>query len=61
MKYVFQYIFLKEKEIYISFCYIYPQQNKSCLQIYIDGLMQERRYSIANALELRLSCTNPST
>ena len=25
----------------------------------IDGLMQERRYSIANALELRLSCTNP--
>ena len=27
---------------------------------YIDGLMQERRNSIANALELRLSCTNPS-
>ena len=26
----------------------------------IDGLMQERRNSIANALELRLSCTNPS-
>ena len=26
---------------------------------YIDGLMQERRNSIANALELRLSCTNP--
>ena len=25
-----------------------------------DGLMQERRNSIANALELRLSCTNPS-
>ena len=24
-----------------------------------DGLMQERRNSIANALELRLSCTNP--
>ena len=24
----------------------------------IDGLMQERRNSIANALELRLSCTN---
>ena len=35
----------------------------SCLDIdwvYIDGLMQERRNSIANALELRLSCTNPS-
>ena len=25
-----------------------------------DGLMQERRNSIASALELRLSCTNPS-
>ena len=25
----------------------------------IDGLMQERRNSIANALQLRLSCTNP--
>ena len=28
--------------------------------LYINGLMQERRNSIANALELRLSCTNPS-
>ena len=27
----------------------------------IDGLVQERRNSIANALELRLSRTNPST
>ena len=27
---------------------------------YIDGLMQERRNSIANALELRLSCIKPS-
>ena len=26
---------------------------------HIYGLMQERRYSIANALELRLLCTNP--
>ena len=26
----------------------------------IDGLMQERRNSIANALELHLSSTNPS-
>ena len=26
----------------------------------MDGLEQERRNSIANALELRLSCTNPS-
>ena len=28
---------------------------------YFDGLMQERRNSIAIALELRLSCTNPLT
>ena len=27
---------------------------------HFDGLMQERRNSIANAMELRLSCTNPS-
>ena len=26
----------------------------------IDGFMQERLNSIANALELHLSCTNPS-
>ena len=30
------------------------------LKSYIDGLVQERRNSIANALELRLYCTNPS-
>ena len=29
-------------------------------EVYIDVLVQERRNSIANALELRLSCTNPS-
>ena len=29
-------------------------------ELHIDGLMEERRNSIANALELRLSCTNPS-
>ena len=27
---------------------------------HVDELMQERRNSTANALELRLSCTNPS-
>ena len=30
------------------------------LHDHIDGLVQERRNSIANALELRLSCINPS-
>ena len=29
-------------------------------QHYLNWLMQERLNSIANALELRLSCTNPS-
>ena len=29
-------------------------------QIYVDGLIQERRNSIAKAMELHLSCTNPS-
>ena len=27
---------------------------------YIDGLVQERRNSIANTMECRVSCTNPS-
>ena len=31
-----------------------------CLTAHVDGLVQERRNSIANALELRLSCTNPT-
>ena len=30
------------------------------LPYYIDGLVKERSNSIANALELRLTCTNPS-
>ena len=29
-------------------------------KLQIDGLVQERRNSIANALELRIFCTNPS-
>ena len=35
-------------------CYNLPPADE------INGLVQERRNSIANALELRLSCTNPS-
>ena len=31
-----------------------------CEACYNDGLVQEKRISIANALELRLSCINPS-
>ena len=41
-----------------------PKDYKYCYShlaiVHIDGLVQERRNSIANALELRLSCTDPS-
>ena len=36
-----------------------PNFNSSLAKLLFDGLVQERRNSIANALELRLSCTNP--
>ena len=35
-------------------------QSKAILCAYFVGIVQERRNSIANAVELRLSCTNPS-
>ena len=42
--------------------FIFPEILHCCfLQYHVDGLVQEWRNSIANALELRLSCTNPST
>ena len=34
--------------------------NKIAWMVEIDGLVQERRNSIANEMELRLSYTNPS-
>ena len=44
---------------FIAQRYSWPWSKK--FPIYnIDGLVQERRNSIANALELHLSCTNPS-
>ena len=30
------------------------------IDLHFDGLVQKRRNSIADALELHLSCTNPS-
>ena len=36
----------------------YQYSDSHCIDK-MDGLVQERRNSIANALELRLSCTNP--
>ena len=41
----------------IEFWFTYPLCSKSTSQI--DGLVQKRHNSIADALELRLSCTNP--
>ena len=38
----------------------YSQNRAQDSTAYIDGLVHERHNSIANALELRLSCTNPS-
>ena len=43
--------------------HVYHRKNRTwglSLKLPIDGLVQERRNSIANALELRLSGTNPS-
>ena len=39
--------------------YLHQWWSRSTTIPYIDGLVQERHNSIANAMELRLSCTNP--
>ena len=43
---------------YVRLVYICLNNLISC-RLYFDGLVQERRNSIAIALELQLSCTNP--
>ena len=49
---------LDQSSVYIYiYIYIYIHTH---IYIYIIGLVQERHNSIANALELRLSCINPS-
>ena len=50
--------------LWITYVFYYEQFKESspCCNstwLYFDGLVQERRNSIANALELHLSCTNP--
>ena len=40
--------------------YLAPHQRKHTWHLSIAGLVQERCNSIANALELHLSCTNPA-
>ena len=44
----------------VSFNNIHQARDLKCYDANVDGLMQVRCNSIANALELRLSCTNPS-
>ena len=47
--------------IYIKWLHLWLYLFRAPISIcHIDGLVQERHNSIANALELRLSCTNPS-
>ena len=44
-----------------SLYWIHPDDwQDGCRSSHIDGLVQERRNSSALAMELRLSCTNPS-
>ena len=38
----------------------FPYWNTSMRNVHIDGLVQERHNSVANAQELRFSCTNSS-
>ena len=53
---------LLRKQLQNLYVYINGFLNKRLISIaYINGLLQERCNIIANALELHLSCTNPST
>ena len=53
----------KDEILQITFhnAFFWRQICVSRLKFHFDGLVQERHNSTANALELRLSCTNPST
>ena len=53
------YVFLALTHQYYNHWYL-EHFHLNCPLVNIDGLVQERRNSIANALELRLSCTNLS-
>ena len=44
----------------INRCMMGPWATIKVMALHFHGLVQERRNSIANALELHLSCINPS-
>ena len=50
-----QYYSLKVSYVFVLVC-----PNYKWMKQHVDGLVQERSNSIANTLELHLSCTNPS-
>ena len=57
---LFKYLFILSKHIYIwQVSPLLCKTNPPVKYEHIDELVQERRNSIANALELHLSCTNP--
>ena len=51
---------LSEVKHGVSWLILFAVADSSDNALYINGLMQERHNSIANALELCLSCSNPS-
>ena len=55
-----QFICVKDNNLWYGDGLVSKTTSAMFMQYHIDGLMQEKRNSIANALELRLSCTNPS-
>ena len=54
------YVIPQEVSHSTSFYHIVFKWLSLSMRAYTDGLMQERHNPIANSLELRLSCTNPS-
>ena len=54
------HLLLTTYKVALTFKNINMDGKKSKTNQFIDGLVQERRNSSANALELHLSCINPS-
>ena len=55
---------MRFKTSYLNVCKIEIAPNNKIIYwvlVHLDGLMQEKRNSIVNAMELRLSCSKPSS